>query len=70
MVAMSLVRRRQLIIRGMDDPYVHRLPPLSRNTSTPAGAGVSLPHSMLECADGICGLVVVLDTGSYDLVKA
>ncbi|KAF9648669.1 hypothetical protein BDM02DRAFT_3269263 [Thelephora ganbajun] len=45
MVAMSLVRRRQLIIRGMEDPYPHKLPPLSRNTSTPAGVRPSTPLS-------------------------
>ena len=46
MVAVSLVRRRQLMVRGVEDPYAHKVPSLSRNANTPAGAGVCQPHSV------------------------
>ena len=66
MVAMSLVRRRQLILRGMEDPYAHKLPSVSRNTSTPAGAGVSPCHTMTSrCTDRLLR-VAALGHGSYD----
>ena len=69
MVAMSLVRRRQLILRGMEDPYVHKLPSLSRNTSTPSGVGVSLPHIMSPKYTNELCVIVALDPGSCNFYK-
>ncbi|KAF9787481.1 inositol hexakisphosphate-domain-containing protein [Thelephora terrestris] len=45
MVATSLVRRRQLIIRGMQDPYAQKPPSLSRHASTPSGTVSPAPSS-------------------------
>ena len=40
------------MVRGVEDPYPHKVPSLSRNTSTPAGAGVCPPRSLfLKCTD-------------------
>lgn len=70
MVAMSLVRRRQLIIRGVEDPYAHKLPPLSRNASSPGGVGVNSHQTTLsECTDAFC-LIVALVAGSSSFLKA
>lgn len=64
MVAMSLVRRRQLIIRGVEDPYAHKPPSLSRNTNTPSGAGVSPPHMISPKYTNELYRVVARDPGS------